>query len=117
MDFETYTERARGFVQSAYALALRSNHQRLTPEHLLKILLEDKQGLAANLIRAAGGNPEQALAAGEAGLAKLRRVEGWGAVQPQLTPEAARLFDNAQKIAEKAGDKYVTAERLLLAIA
>ena len=70
MDFENYTERARGFVQSAYALALRSNHQRLTPEHLLKILLEDKQGLAANLVRAAGGNPEQALAAVEAELAK-----------------------------------------------
>ena len=117
MDFETYTERARGFVQSAYALALRSNHQRLTPEHLLKILLEDKQGLASNLVRAAGGNPEMALAATEAELAKLPRVEGSGAGQPQLSPEAARMFDSAQQIAEKAGDKYVTAERLLLAIA
>jgi ATP-dependent Clp protease ATP-binding subunit ClpB len=117
MDFESYTERARGFVQSAFALALRSNHQRLTPEHMLKVLLEDKQGLAANLVRAAGGNPEQALATVEAELAKLPRVEGSGAGQPQLTPEVARLFDNAQKIAEKAGDKYVTAERLLLAIA
>jgi ATP-dependent Clp protease ATP-binding subunit ClpB len=117
MDFENYTERARGFVQSAYALALRSNHQRLTPEHMLKILLEDKQGLASNLIRAAGGNPEHALVAIEAELAKLPRVQGAGAGQPQLTAEAARLFDNAQKIAEKAGDKYVTAERLLLAIA
>jgi ATP-dependent Clp protease ATP-binding subunit ClpB len=117
MDFESYTERARGFVQSAYALALRSNHQRLTPEHLLKILLEDKQGLASNLIRAAGGNPERALAAAEAELAKLPRVEGSGAGQPQLSPEAARLFDSAQQIAEKAGDKFVTAERLLLALA
>ena len=117
MDFESYTERARGFVQSAFALALRSNHQRLTPEHMLKVLLEDKQGLATNLVRAAGGNPEQALAAVEAELNKLPRVEGSGAGQPQLTPEVARLFDNAQKIAEKAGDKYVTAERLLLAIA
>jgi ATP-dependent Clp protease ATP-binding subunit ClpB len=117
MDFETYTERARGFVQSAYALALRSNHQRLTPEHLLKILLEDKQGLASNLIRAAGGTPERALAAVEADLAKLPRVEGAGAGQPQLTPEAARVFDSAQQIAEKAGDKFVTAERLLLALA
>jgi ATP-dependent Clp protease ATP-binding subunit ClpB len=117
MDFESYTERARGFVQSAFALALRSNHQRLTPEHMLKVLLEDKQGLAANLVRAAGGDPEQALAAVEAALNKLPRVEGSGAGQPQLTPEVARLFDNAQKIAEKAGDKYVTAERLLLAIA
>jgi ATP-dependent Clp protease ATP-binding subunit ClpB len=117
MDFDDYTERARGFVQSAFALALRSNHQRLTPEHMLKVLLEDKQGLAANLVRAAGGNPEQALAAVETELAKLPRVEGSGAGQPQLTPEVARMFDNAQKIAEKAGDKYVTAERLLLAIA
>jgi len=117
MDFETYTERARGFVQSAYALALRSNHQRLTPEHLLKILLEDKQGLAANLVRAAGGNPEQALAAVETELAKLPRVEGSGAGQPQLSPEAARVFDSAQQIADKAGDKYVTAERLLVALA
>jgi ATP-dependent Clp protease ATP-binding subunit ClpB len=117
MDFEKYTERARGFVQSAYALALRSNHQRLTPEHLLKILLEDKQGLASNLIRAAGGNPERALAAVEAQLAKLPRVEGSGAGQPQMTPEAARVFDSAQQIADKAGDSYVTAERLLVAIA
>jgi ATP-dependent Clp protease ATP-binding subunit ClpB len=117
MDFENYTERARGFVQSAYALALRSNHQRLTPEHLLKILLEDKQGLAANLVRAAGGNPEQALAAVETELARLPRVEGSGAGQPQLTPEAARVFDSAQQIADKAGDKYVTAERLLVALA
>jgi ATP-dependent Clp protease ATP-binding subunit ClpB len=117
MDFESYTERARGFVQSAYALALRSNHQRLTPEHVLKVLLEDKKGLASNLIRAAGGNPERALAAVEAELAKLPRVEGSGAGQPQLTPEAARMFDSAQKVAEKAGDKYVTVERLLLAIA
>ncbi len=117
MDFENYTERARGFVQAAYALALRSNHQRLTPEHLLKVLLDDKKGLAANLVRAAGGNPETALAAVEADLAKLPRVEGAGAGQPQLTPEAARIFDSAQKIAEKSGDKYVTAERLLLALA
>ncbi len=117
MDFESYTERARGFVQSAYALALRSNHQRLTPEHLLKILLEDKQGLASNLIRAAGGNPEQALAAVEAELAKLPRVEGSGAGQPQLSPEAARVFDSAQQIADKAGDSYVTADRLLVALA
>ncbi len=117
MDFEPYTERARGFVQSAYALALRSNHQRLTPEHLLKALLEDNKGLAANLVRAAGGNPERALAAIETELDKLPRVEGAGAGQPQLTPEAARVFDSAQQIAQKAGDKYVTTERLLVALA
>jgi ATP-dependent Clp protease ATP-binding subunit ClpB len=117
MDFESYTERARGFVQAAYALALRENHQRLTPEHLLKVLLDDPKGQASNLIRAAGGDPGRALAAAEAELAKLPRVEGSGAGQPQITPETARVFDSAQQIAQKAGDKFVTAERLLLALA
>jgi ATP-dependent Clp protease ATP-binding subunit ClpB len=117
MDFETYTERARGFVQSAYALALRSNHQRLTPEHVLKVLLDDRKGLASNLVAGSGGDPSRALVAVEGELAKLPRVEGSGAGQPQLSPEAARVFDQAQKIAEKAGDKFVTVERLLLALA
>ncbi|HLG87906.1 MAG TPA: ATP-dependent chaperone ClpB [Alphaproteobacteria bacterium] len=117
MDFESYTERARGFVQAAYALALRENHQRLTPEHLLKVLLDDPKGQASNLIRAAGGDPGRALAAVESELGKLPRVEGSGAGQPQITPEAARVFDSAQQIARKAGDKFVTAERLLLALA
>jgi ATP-dependent Clp protease ATP-binding subunit ClpB len=116
MDFEKYTERARGFVQAAQALALRSGHQRLTPEHLLKILLDDREGLAANLIRAAGGDPARALSAVEADLNKIPKVEGTGAGQVFATPEIARLFDQAEKIAEKAGDSYVTAERLLLAI-
>src|ERR1700760_4431297 len=102
MDLEKYTERSKGFVQSAQNLALRSNHQRLTPEHMLKVLLEDKQGLAAHLVRAAGENPEQALAIVEAERNRRPRVEGWGAGQPQLPSEVARLFDNAQKIAEKA---------------
>ena len=78
MDFERYTERSRGFVQSAQALALRSGHQRFTPEHLLKVLLDDPEGLAANLIRAAGGDPKRALDATEAALAKLPKVEGSG---------------------------------------
>src|SRR5689334_3395010 len=117
MDFEKFTERSRGFVQSAQGLALRSGHQRFTPEHLLKVLLEDSEGLAANLIRAAGGDPARALSAVEAELAKLPRVEGSGAGQLHLTPEMARLFDAATKMAEKAGDSYVTAERLLLALA
>ncbi|MDB5367299.1 MAG: clpB [Rhodospirillales bacterium] len=116
MDFEKYTERARGFVQAAQALALRSGHQRLTPEHLLKILLDDREGLAANLIRAAGGDPARALTAVEAELDKIPKVEGAGAGQVFATPEIARLFDQAEKIAQKAGDSYVTAERLLLAI-
>ncbi|WP_374447987.1 Clp protease N-terminal domain-containing protein, partial [Stella sp.] len=117
MDFERYTERSRGFVQAAQALALRSNHQRLTPEHLLKVLLDDREGLAANLIRAAGGDPARALAATEAALAKLPAVSGDGAGQVYMAPELARLFEQAEKIAEKAGDQFVTAERLLLALA
>ena len=92
MDFEKYTDRAKGFVQSAQTLALRSGHQRLTPEHLLKVLLEDKEGLCANLIKAAGGDPKAALANVEAELAKLPKVEGSGAGQVYLDPDAARLF-------------------------
>jgi len=117
MDFEKYTERSRGFVQSAQGLALRSNHQRFTPEHLLKVLLDDREGLAANLIRAGGGDPQRALRDVEAALAKLPRVEGGGAGQVYLAPEMARVFDSAQQLSEKAGDSFVTAERLLLALA
>jgi len=117
MDLEKYTERSQGFIQSAQTLALRSGHQRLTPEHLLKVLLEDKEGLAANLMRAAGSDPGAALAALERELAKLPRVEGSGAGQVYLTPELARVFEQAEAIAAKAGDSFVTAERLLLALA
>jgi ATP-dependent Clp protease ATP-binding subunit ClpB len=116
MDQEKYTERSRGFIQSAQTLALRSGHQRLVPEHLLKVLLEDKEGLAANLIRAAGGDPAAALLAVERELAKLPRVEGSGAGQVYLSPEIARVFEQAETVAEKAGDSFVTAERLLLAL-
>jgi ATP-dependent Clp protease ATP-binding subunit ClpB len=117
MEFEKYTERARGFVQSAQTLALRSGHQRLVPEHLLKVLLEDEQGLASNLVTAAGGDAKKALAAVEAELGKLPRVEGQGAGQVYLAPETARVFEQAEKLAEKAGDSFVTVERLLLALA
>ncbi|MDH3474112.1 MAG: ATP-dependent chaperone ClpB [Rhodospirillales bacterium] len=117
MEFEKYTERSRGFVQAAQALALRSNHQRFTPEHLLKILLDDPEGLAANLIRAAGGDPVKAQETLEAELAKQPQVEGAGAGQLYLAPETARLFEQAETLAQKAGDSYVTAERLLLALA
>jgi len=117
MNFEKYTERSQGFIQSAQGLALRSNHQRFTPEHLLKILLDDREGLAANLIRASGGDPARALAGVERDLAKLPKVEGSGAGQVYLSPELARVFASAEEIAEKAGDSYVTAERLLLALA
>src|ERR1700704_5152996 len=117
MELEKYTERSKGFVQSAQNLALRSGHQRLTPEHLLKVLLEDKEGLAANLTRAAGGDPQPVLLAVDAELNKQPKVEGSGAGQVYLSPELARVFDQAEKIAEKAGDSYVTVERLLLALA
>jgi ATP-dependent Clp protease ATP-binding subunit ClpB len=117
MNFEKYTERSQGFIQSAQGLALRSNHQRFTPEHLLKVLLDDREGLAANLIRAAGGDPARALSAVERDLGKLPKVEGSGAGQVYLSPELARVFANAEEIADKAGDSYVTAERLLLALA
>ncbi|MBM3568158.1 MAG: ATP-dependent chaperone ClpB [Alphaproteobacteria bacterium] len=117
MDFEKYTERAQGFVQAAQMLAQRSGHQRLTPEHVLKVLLDDKEGLAAGLIRAAGGRPEQALAKIEQALARQAKVEGQGAGQLYLAPETARLFEQAEKAAEKAGDSFVTAEMLLLALA
>ena len=117
MDFEKYTERARGFVQSAQALALREGHQRFVPEHVLKVLLDDPEGLAVNLIQAAGGNPGHAVDHVEATLAKIPKVEGSGAGQLYLAPETARLFEQAEKIAEKAGDSFVTVERLLLALA
>jgi ATP-dependent Clp protease ATP-binding subunit ClpB len=117
MNFEIYTDRARGFVQSAQSLALREGHQQFSPEHLLKVLLDDSEGLAAGLIRKAGGDPRAALAAVDAALAKRPKVSGGGAGQLYMAPELARVFDQAEKIAEKAGDKYVTAERLLLALA
>jgi ATP-dependent Clp protease ATP-binding subunit ClpB len=117
MEIDKYTERSKGFIQSAQGLALRSGHQRLTPEHLLKILLEDKEGLCANLIRAAGGDPQAVLSAVETELGKQPRVEGSGAGQVYLSPEIARVFEQAEQIAEKAGDSFVTVERLLLALA
>ena len=117
MDFDKFTERSRGFVQAAQGLAAARGHQRFAPEHLLKVLLDDGEGLAANLIRAAGGRPEEALEKTQAALDALPRVEGDGAGQIYLAPETARLFDSALDIAKKAGDSYVTAERLLLALA
>ncbi|MEM8987390.1 MAG: ATP-dependent chaperone ClpB [Pseudomonadota bacterium] len=116
MNFDTYTDRSRGFVQSAQGLAIRENHQQFTPEHLLKVLLDDAEGLAANLIRAAGGRPEQALQETEAALARLPKVEG-GSGQVYLAPALAKVFQAAEDIAKKAGDNFVTAERLLTALA
>ncbi|MDE2018462.1 MAG: AAA family ATPase, partial [Hyphomicrobiales bacterium] len=117
MNIEKYTDRARGFVQSAQSLALREGNPQFAPEHLLKVLLDDDQGLAAGLIDRAGGRSRDALAQTEAALAKMPKVQGPGAGQVYLAPTTARVFDNAEKAAQKAGDGYVTAERLLLALA
>src|SRR6478736_1365297 len=117
MNIEKYTDRARGFVQSAQSLALREGQQQFAPEHLLKVLLDDPEGLAAGLIDRSGGRSREALSAVEATLAKLPKVSGSGAGQVYLAPAMARVFDQAQKVAEKAGDSYVTVERLLLALA
>jgi ATP-dependent Clp protease ATP-binding subunit ClpB len=117
MNFEKYTDRARGFVQSAQSLAQREGHQQFSTEHLLKVLLDDPEGLAAGLIDRSGGRSREALAADEAALAKRPKVEGSGAGQVYLEPALGRVFDTAEKIAEKAGDSYITVERLLLALA
>lgn len=116
MDFEKYTDRAKGFVQSAQMLAMREGHPQFLPEHLLKVLLDDLEGLAAGLIQRAGGNAKQALALVEDALARQAKVSG-AASQPVASRDLVRLFDTAQKITSKAGDSYVTVERLLLAIA
>ncbi len=117
MNFEKYTDRSKGFIQSAQGLALREGHQQFQPLHLLKVLLEDSEGLAAGLIGKAGGQHRQALQATEQALKKIPSVSGGGAGQIYLSPEIARVFAKAEEIADKAGDKFVTAERLLLALA
>ncbi len=117
MNFEKYTDRARGFVESAQSLALREGHQQFAPDHLLKVLLDDPEGLAAGLIVRSGGNSRQALKAVEAALAKRPKVSGGGAGQIYLDPALARVFDTAEKAGDKAGDSFVTVERLLLALA
>ena len=97
MDFEKYTERSRGFIQSAQTLALREGHQKFTPEHVLKVLLDDEEGLAAGLIKAAGGDSRLALRDTEAALAKMPKVSGGGAGQVYLSPEMARVFEAARE--------------------
>ena len=116
MNVDKYTDRSKGFLQSAQSLALREGHQQFSPEHLLKVLLDDPEGLAAGLIDRAGGRSREARQLAEQALAKLPKVEG-GSGQLYLTPGLARVFDTAEKAAEKAGDSFVTAERLLLALA
>src|ERR1700719_1386394 len=117
MNIEKYTERARGFIQSAQSLAMRDGHQQFSPLHMLKVLLDDSEGLAGGLIDRAGGNSRAILKATEDALNKLPKVSGGGAGQVYLAPELARAFDAAEKAAEKAGDSFVTVERLLLGLA
>src|SRR5213596_716676 len=117
MNIEKYTERARGFIQSAQSLAVRDGHQQFSPLHMLKVLLDDSEGLAGGLIDRAGGNSRAILKATEDALNKLPKVSGSGAGQVYLAPELARAFDASEKAADKAGDSYVTVERLLLALA
>ncbi|QUS55574.1 ATP-dependent chaperone ClpB [Pseudovibrio brasiliensis] len=115
MDFEKYTDRARGFIQSAQTYALGQGHQQFTPAHILKVLLDDSEGMSAGLIERAGGRVQDVRLQIETDLAALPKVSG-GNGQLYLAPETARLFEQAQKIAEKAGDSFVTVERLLLAL-
>src|SRR2546430_16307980 len=116
MNFDKYTDRSRGFVQSAQSLALREGHQQFAPEHLLKVLLDDPEGLASGLIDRSGGNSREALRAVEAALAKRPKVEGGGARQLYVEPGLARVFVTAEKSGEKAGDSFVNGQRLLHAL-
>ncbi|VVS98006.1 ATP-dependent chaperone ClpB [Erythrobacter sp. EC-HK427] len=118
MNLEKFTDRAKGFLQSAQTVAIRMSHQRISPEHILKALLEDSEGMAAALIQRAGGNPGVAVQQVDALLAKVPAVSGTGAqATPGLDNDSVRLLDSAEQVADKAGDSYVTVERLLLAFA
>jgi len=117
MNIEKFTDRAKGFLQSAQTVAIRMNHQRISPEHLLKAVLEDDQGMASGLIKASGGDPAAALRETDAQLSKIAAVSGSGAqVTPGLDNDIVRVLDQAEQVAQKAGDSYVTVERLLLAL-
>ena len=116
MNLDKFTERARGFLQAAQTIALREDHQRLTPSHVLKALLDDDQGMAANLIKRAGGAPEAVMQANDIALAKLPKVSG-GEGQIYMDPQTAKVVDQAEQISKKAGDSFVTVERLLTALA
>ncbi|MFD1036665.1 ATP-dependent chaperone ClpB [Sphingomonas hankookensis] len=117
MNLEKFTDRAKGFLQAAQTVAIRNNHQRISPEHILKALLDDDQGMASGLINAAGGDARRANAETDAALAKVPSVSGSGAQSsPGLDNDTVRLLDQAEQIATKAGDSFVTVERMLLAL-
>lgn len=117
MNIEKYTDRVKGFIQSAQTLAMREGHQQFTPLHVLKVLLDDSEGLAGGLIDRSGGNSRAILKAVEEVLGKMPKISGAGAGQIYLAPGTARAFDAAEQAADKAGDSFVTVERLLLALA
>ena len=116
MDFERFTEKTRSFMQKAQTLATRNNHQSLEPEHMLKVMLEDEDGQVQSLIRNAGGDPDKLRGLAEKEIAKFPSVQGPGAGQLRLSGDLVKIMDESTQIAEKAGDKYVTAERLLQAM-
>ena len=117
MNLEKFTDRAKGFLQAAQTIAIRENHQRVAPEHLLKALLDDEEGLSSNLIRAAGGAPATAAQANDLALAKIAKVSGSGAQNLQWDNDTVRILDSAEQIAAKAKDSFVPVERILMAIA
>jgi ATP-dependent Clp protease ATP-binding subunit ClpB len=117
MDLDKFTDRAKGFLQAAGTIAIREYHQRVTPEHFLKALLDDEEGAATGLIRTAGGDPQAARTAVDAELARIPKVQGGSGGQPQITPELVRVLDAAQQAAQKAGDEYTAQDRLLVALA
>ena len=118
MNLEKFTDRAKGFLQAAQTVAIRMNHQRISPSHLLKALLDDEQGMAAQLIQRAGGNPGVAITEVDNALAKVPAVSGGGAqATPGLDNDAVRALDSAEQLAEKAGDSFVPVQRLLQALA
>ncbi len=116
MDFEKLSDRLKGFIQAAQTLALRDGNPQIVPEHLLKVLLDDPEGMVSGLISRAGGDPKMALQCTEAALRKLPKVSGSGAAQPHLSPALARVLDQAEQLAGKAGDSFVTVERALQAL-
>ena len=117
MEIEKFTERSRGFLQAAQTIAVREFNQRLTPEHLLKALLDDEEGAAASLIRMAGGDVRAVQQANDVEVVRIPKVQGGGAGQPAVTPELHRVLDAAQRDATRAGDSFVAQDRLLLALA
>ncbi|KEO90338.1 ATPase AAA [Erythrobacter longus] len=118
MNLEKFTDRAKGFLQSAQTVAIRMNHQRITPLHLLKALLEDEEGMAAGLIQRAGGDAKQATSAVDIALSKIPMVTGSGAQStPGMDNDLVRVLDASEGLADKAGDSFVTVERVLTALA